>query len=169
MWLQVARTLNERISKYTVVTLDSCAYAGTSDVLKVQQLLAQAGEHLEVEEGGAWKVGPRCRCWRCLRHGSSVHASATARGNIVSYPLNGLRHGGFTSNDATRSPWTLLSSLTQQAEAQQLCPAVCLSWLEPMLSRKQCLYIAAGHAPERSCDGHWAGGHGRGPRVSNGR
>ena len=57
MWLQVARTLNERISKYTVVTLDSCAYAGTSDVLKVQQLLAQAGEHLEVEEGGAWRVG----------------------------------------------------------------------------------------------------------------
>ena len=57
VWLQVARTLNERISKYTVVTLDSCAYAGTSDVLKVQQLLAQAGEHLETEEGGAWKVG----------------------------------------------------------------------------------------------------------------
>eukprot|EP00891_Asterochloris_glomerata_P006079 jgi/Astpho2/6079/e_gw1.00084.7.1_t len=54
--VEVARTLNERISKYTVVTLDSCAYAGTSDVLKVQQLLAQAGEHLEVEEGGAWKA-----------------------------------------------------------------------------------------------------------------
>ena len=100
MWLQVARTLNERISKYTVVTLDSCAYAGTSDVLKVQQLLAQAGEHLEVEEGGAWKVGTWCWCLRCLRPSPSVHVSATARGNIVSYPSDGLRHGGFTSNDA---------------------------------------------------------------------
>lgn len=33
--LQVARTLSERISQFAVVTLDSCAYAGTGNVLKV--------------------------------------------------------------------------------------------------------------------------------------
>lgn len=32
---QVARTLSERISQFAVVTLDSCAYAGTGNVLKV--------------------------------------------------------------------------------------------------------------------------------------
>ena len=32
------------------------AYAGTGDVLKIQQMLAIAGEHIEVEEGEAWKV-----------------------------------------------------------------------------------------------------------------
>ena len=48
--------MNERISKYAQVTLESCAYAGTGNVLKVQQLLAQAGEHIELKEDEAWKV-----------------------------------------------------------------------------------------------------------------
>lgn len=56
MMLQVAKTLNERISKYAQVTLESCAYAGTGNVLKVQQLLAQAGEHIEIKEEESWKV-----------------------------------------------------------------------------------------------------------------
>ena len=54
--MQVAKTVNERISKYAQITLESCAYAGTGDVLKVQQLLAQAGEHIETEDSTAWKV-----------------------------------------------------------------------------------------------------------------
>ncbi len=54
--LQVAKTVNERISKYAQVTLESCAYAGTGNVLKVQQLLAQAGEHIELKEDESWKV-----------------------------------------------------------------------------------------------------------------
>lgn len=33
--MEVAKTLNEKISKYCLVTLDSCAYAGTGNVLKV--------------------------------------------------------------------------------------------------------------------------------------
>ena len=78
----MARTLNERISKYTVVTLDSGAYAGTADVLKVQQLRAQAGELLEVEEGGAWKVGSWC--WCCRLHRPSVHPSAIPRSDMGS-------------------------------------------------------------------------------------
>ena len=53
---QIAKTLNERISQYCQVVLDSLAYAGTGNVLKVQQLLALCGEHLEVEEGNTWKV-----------------------------------------------------------------------------------------------------------------
>lgn len=56
MMLQVAKTVNERISKYAQVTLESCAYAGTGNVLKVQQLLAQAGEHIEIKEEESWKV-----------------------------------------------------------------------------------------------------------------
>lgn len=54
--MQVAKTVNERISKYAQVTLESCAYAGTGNVLKVQQLLAQAGEHIELKEDESWKV-----------------------------------------------------------------------------------------------------------------
>lgn len=54
--LQVTKTLNERITKYCQVTLESMAYAGTGDVLKLQQLLALLGEHEEVEEGESWKV-----------------------------------------------------------------------------------------------------------------
>lgn len=45
--VEVAKTLNPRVSKYCQVTLESCAYAGTGNVLKVQQLLGQCGEHLE--------------------------------------------------------------------------------------------------------------------------
>ncbi|KAL0029326.1 hypothetical protein WJX79_010455 [Trebouxia sp. C0005] len=54
--VEVAKTVNERISKYAQVTLESCAYAGTGNVLKVQQLLAQAGEHIELKEDESWKA-----------------------------------------------------------------------------------------------------------------
>ncbi len=54
--MQVTKTLNERITKYCQVTLESMAYAGTGDVLKLQQLLALVGEHEEVEDGESWKV-----------------------------------------------------------------------------------------------------------------
>lgn len=54
--MQVTKTLNERITQYCQITLETMAYAGTGDVLKIQQMLAIAGEHIEVEEGEAWKV-----------------------------------------------------------------------------------------------------------------
>mmetsp|Transcript_18831 Transcript_18831/g.52512 ORF Transcript_18831/g.52512 Transcript_18831/m.52512 type:complete len:900 (-) Transcript_18831:154-2853(-) len=54
--LEVAKTLNETISKFCQVTLTSLAYAGTGDVLKVQELLALCGEHIEQEENAAWKA-----------------------------------------------------------------------------------------------------------------
>lgn len=54
--MQVTKTLNERITRYCQVTLETMAYAGTGDVLKVQQMLSIAGEHIEVEDGEAWKV-----------------------------------------------------------------------------------------------------------------
>ena len=59
---QVSRTLTQRISTYAGVVLESVAYAGTGDVLKVQRLLALCGEHTEVDEASAWKVG---RCTGC--------------------------------------------------------------------------------------------------------
>mmetsp|Transcript_31070 Transcript_31070/g.68978 ORF Transcript_31070/g.68978 Transcript_31070/m.68978 type:complete len:901 (-) Transcript_31070:581-3283(-) len=54
--LEVSKTLNEHISKFCQVTLESLAYAGTGDVLKVQELLAMCGEHIETEEGTSWKA-----------------------------------------------------------------------------------------------------------------
>ncbi|KAK9842343.1 hypothetical protein WJX81_007723 [Elliptochloris bilobata] len=54
--LEVSRTLTERISAYAGVVLETVAYAGTGDVLKVQRLLALCGEHVEVDEASAWKV-----------------------------------------------------------------------------------------------------------------
>lgn len=45
--IEVARTLNDKISQYCQVTLFSLAYAGSGNVLKIQQLLAMCGEHLE--------------------------------------------------------------------------------------------------------------------------
>ena len=53
---QVSRTLTQRISAYAGVVLETVAYAGTGDVLKVQRLLALCGEHTEVDEASAWKV-----------------------------------------------------------------------------------------------------------------
>ena len=58
----MTKTLNERITKYCQVTLETMAYAGTGDVLKVQEMLSILGEHIEVEDGEAWKVRPVENC-----------------------------------------------------------------------------------------------------------
>lgn len=47
---EVSKTFNEKIRKYCDMTLMSCAYAGTGNVLKVQHLLGQCAQHLEKEE-----------------------------------------------------------------------------------------------------------------------
>lgn len=39
--MEVAKTFNEKISRYCQVTLESCAYAGTGNVLKVRNELAE--------------------------------------------------------------------------------------------------------------------------------
>ena len=55
--LEVARGgLHEKVSKVAAVTLDTCAYAGSGNVLKVQEMLALCGEHIDAEEGAEWKV-----------------------------------------------------------------------------------------------------------------
>jgi 26S proteasome regulatory subunit N1 len=55
--VQIVKTLSEQISRFAQVTLDSLAYSGTGNVLKVQELLAMCGEHIETEDSTAWKVG----------------------------------------------------------------------------------------------------------------
>ena len=45
--LEVAKTLSERLGRYTQVLLEGCAYAGTGNVLFVQSLLAVVGERIE--------------------------------------------------------------------------------------------------------------------------
>lgn len=55
---QVSKTLHEHVSKFAQTLLQACAYAGTGNVLVVQQLLAACGEHIEAaaEDGKSWMV-----------------------------------------------------------------------------------------------------------------
>ena len=66
--------MNERISKYAQVTLESCAYAGTGNVLKVQQLLALAGEHIELKEEESWKVSCQSSLQHTKQFGSTIRS-----------------------------------------------------------------------------------------------
>lgn len=54
--LEVAKTFSERIGPYAAVVIESLAYAGSGDVLKVQQFISIAGEHIELEEDTQWKA-----------------------------------------------------------------------------------------------------------------
>lgn len=47
---EVSKTFNEKIRKYCDMTLLSCAYAGTGNVLKVQNLLGHCAQHHEKGE-----------------------------------------------------------------------------------------------------------------------
>ncbi|KAJ0428308.1 putative armadillo-like helical, 26S proteasome non-ATPase regulatory subunit RPN1 [Helianthus annuus] len=47
---EVSKTFNEKIRKYCDMTLMSCAYAGTGNVLKVQHFLGQCAQHFEKGE-----------------------------------------------------------------------------------------------------------------------
>ncbi|KAJ8577721.1 hypothetical protein ON010_g1491 [Phytophthora cinnamomi] len=45
--LEAAKTIEHKMSKYLAITLETCAYAGSGNVLKVQQLLRTCAEHIE--------------------------------------------------------------------------------------------------------------------------
>ncbi|CAM9201393.1 unnamed protein product [Chrysoparadoxa australica] len=45
--LEVVRTLEHKLGKFTQVVLESCAYTATGNVLKVQSMLHMCAEHLE--------------------------------------------------------------------------------------------------------------------------
>ncbi|GMH12107.1 hypothetical protein Nepgr_013948 [Nepenthes gracilis] len=47
---EVSKTFNEKFRKYCDMTLLSCAYAGTGNVLKVQSLLGHCAQHLDKGE-----------------------------------------------------------------------------------------------------------------------
>jgi 26S proteasome regulatory subunit N1 len=44
--MEALRTIEHKISKYAVVVLETCAYAGSGNVLKVQEMLHQCAEHI---------------------------------------------------------------------------------------------------------------------------
>ena len=44
--LEALRTIEHKISKYAAIMLETCAYAGSGNVLKVQEALHQCAEHL---------------------------------------------------------------------------------------------------------------------------
>ncbi|TYZ63282.1 hypothetical protein PybrP1_009071 [[Pythium] brassicae (nom. inval.)] len=48
--LEAAKTIEHKISKYLAITLETCAYAGSGNVLKIQQLLRACAEHIEEPE-----------------------------------------------------------------------------------------------------------------------
>ena len=54
--IEVAKTLPEKTSKYTCNVLDMFGYAGTGDVLKIQQFLATCGEQFDDEEMDTWQT-----------------------------------------------------------------------------------------------------------------
>eukprot|EP00804_Cyclotella_cryptica_P012852 CCRYP_010607-RA/>CCRYP_010607-RA protein AED:0.00 eAED:0.00 QI:1280/1/1/1/1/0.66/3/67/625 len=45
--LEAIRTIEHKISKLAAIVLETCAYAGSGNVLKVQEMLHQCAEHLE--------------------------------------------------------------------------------------------------------------------------
>eukprot|EP01113_Clastostelium_recurvatum_P033314 TRINITY_DN438_c0_g1_i4.p1 TRINITY_DN438_c0_g1~~TRINITY_DN438_c0_g1_i4.p1 ORF type:complete len:922 (-),score=259.73 TRINITY_DN438_c0_g1_i4:160-2925(-) len=51
--LEGLKTLQGPIAQYGALTLDSCAYAGTGNVLKIQQLLSICADHLEEDAASA--------------------------------------------------------------------------------------------------------------------
>lgn len=51
--LELAKVLEGSVSEYCMFTLETCAYAGTGNVLKVQRFLSTAGEHAPPEEEAA--------------------------------------------------------------------------------------------------------------------
>eukprot|EP01027_Heterolobosea_sp_BB2_P017777 GEZU01025151.1.p1 GENE.GEZU01025151.1~~GEZU01025151.1.p1 ORF type:complete len:915 (-),score=306.66 GEZU01025151.1:111-2855(-) len=48
--IETSKTLSPKIAKYCEITVETCAYAGTGNVLKVQRLLSICGEHEEPAE-----------------------------------------------------------------------------------------------------------------------
>jgi len=44
--IEALRTIEHKIAKYAVVMVETCAYAGSGNVLKVQEMLHQCAEHL---------------------------------------------------------------------------------------------------------------------------
>merc|ERR1719261_623229 len=48
--LELAKVLEGQVGLHATLTLETCAYAGTGNVLKVQRLLELCGEHLAKDE-----------------------------------------------------------------------------------------------------------------------
>jgi len=48
--IEALKTVPGVMGKYAVLTVETCAYAGTGNVLKIQKLLAVCGEHLEEKD-----------------------------------------------------------------------------------------------------------------------
>jgi len=74
--LEAVRTIEHKIAKYAAVVLETCAYAGTGNVLKVQEMLHHCTEHLteDAEHQAAAVIGIGL-----ITMGESVGAEMTLR------------------------------------------------------------------------------------------
>jgi 26S proteasome regulatory subunit N1 len=52
--LEALKIIPGVMGKYAILTVETCAYCGTGNVLKVQKLLAECGEHI-TEEKDVWQ------------------------------------------------------------------------------------------------------------------
>lgn len=48
--LETLKVISGVMGKYALLTVQTCAYAGSGNVLQIQKLLAVCGEHLEEAE-----------------------------------------------------------------------------------------------------------------------
>lgn len=53
--IETTGALNEKVAKYCALTVDTCAYAGTGNVLKVQELLKISSEKVEEDQDGQYQ------------------------------------------------------------------------------------------------------------------
>lgn len=58
--LQIVKTIEHRMGRYTQVVLDTCAHAGTGNVLKVQEMLHLCAEHLDEKAEHQVRASPKC-------------------------------------------------------------------------------------------------------------
>lgn len=143
--IQVAKTVNPHISEFAQVMLESCAYAGTGDVLKVQQLLALCGQHITQEEDPKpWQVGPHT--YQKMAHTANVSKTFT-------WPCSTPR---ISYQPASAAPLTLPSPWTLPFPVHPTPPCTCVT------PSQHTTHAPPDGAPRRCRAGPGTGGHGRG-------
>ena len=96
MALELAKAVPGAVGAYCAVTLETCAYAGTGNVLFVQRLLAMAGEHPPAEEAEDAPAGA-----------AAGGAAGTAAGAAAAAPAAAAAAAAAGSSSAAKTPTTL--------------------------------------------------------------
>eukprot|EP00475_Leptophrys_vorax_P045448 TRINITY_DN9421_c0_g1_i3.p1 TRINITY_DN9421_c0_g1~~TRINITY_DN9421_c0_g1_i3.p1 ORF type:complete len:861 (+),score=124.07 TRINITY_DN9421_c0_g1_i3:114-2585(+) len=98
--VEVAKTLNDSISSYCQITLEACAYAGTGNVLKVQQMLALCSASSEAAAASAAAAGAAGAPAPAAAAGGAAGAAGAAAGSS-SAAASGSSSGGAGGDKAS--------------------------------------------------------------------